>query len=192
MLIINSRFSLPNFTNLHIAGCDLSRQDGFQRWLWGITQAEDEGAQTCERQEQAHQRNHAAAGHARGAVGAQPDQQRVAREAARSGSLWGYCPLETSNQFTEGSEKVQGTKHLYKLNCSFVCLFFYQSVKWCVVFILWDVNFVQLQIRAERYLTAEQKEEEERRKLEEERRLAAQVCCHKTKKICFCFLVFTC
>lgn len=37
---------------------------------------------------------------------------------------------------------------------------------------------VWLQIKAEKYLTPEQKEEEERKKLEAQKRLATQVCRH--------------
>lgn len=39
-------------------------------------------------------------------------------------------------------------------------------------------TFVWLQIKAEKYLTPEQKQEEERKKLEEQQRLAARVCPH--------------
>lgn len=39
-------------------------------------------------------------------------------------------------------------------------------------------TFVWLQIKAEKYLTPEQKQEEERKKLEEQQRLAARVCRH--------------
>lgn len=37
-------------------------------------------------------------------------------------------------------------------------------------------TFVPFQIKAEKYLSPEEKEEEERKKLEEQRRLAAKVC----------------
>lgn len=51
-------------------------------------------------------------------------------------------------------------------------------------------TFVWLQIKAEKYLTPEQKQEEERKKLEEQQRLAARVCRHSKRLFTSNLLIF--
>lgn len=51
-------------------------------------------------------------------------------------------------------------------------------------------TFVWSQIKAEKYLTPEQKQEEERKKLEEQQRLAARVCRHSKRLFTSNLLIF--